>query len=272
MVSKSIDILKKNSVLILFYAAYMVAMFLIVFMLYPKDMSQFSNTDPATFDFAIFRNIMLKMLLASLLMGIAGLSFFSGFGSMISEAVLNGKTFAASFLPGLKKFFVRVLLATLLLSAFYIGFSIVLSIILIPITIITVISGAANPAATDYVATGNLIGLITASISAVAVIFSFPFIISWYSSIFIDDTGVIQGLKNGAKSSVKNYWKLVLVILTMYLPIVTYMIINFASMTKGVIFTPGYLVVCILAAIISIVALPIIFMIYKENKPILIEQ
>ena len=259
MIKKSLHLLKNNTVIILFYAIYLVVMFLIVFTLYPKDMNQFNSMNPNSFDFAAYFNAMAKIFFASILMYACGILFLSGFGCMISEVVLEGKTKATSFLPGISKFFVRVLLASLLLIAFYIGFSIVLSIIIIPITFI-------------MLAYGNMATLIITLIAAVAVIFTIPFIILWFPSIFIDDAGVIQGLINGAKVGVKNYLKLVFVLFVMYLPIFAYIIVNFDSMSKGVIYTPSYFIMCILAAIISIVAIPIIFIMYKENRPRLYNQ
>lgn len=254
MVVKSLNLLKKNSVLILFYAAYMVVMYFIVFMLYPKDMSQFSNANPNNFDFTAYFIVMTKLLIALLLMGVLGILFLSGFGNMNSEAVLKGKTSANSFLPGLKKFFVRVLLSSLLLAAFSIGLTIVLSIIAIPFTIFAVLSG------------NMMNSIIIVIFTSAVVIFSVPFVILWFPSIFIDDTGVIQGLKNGAKAGVKNYWKLLLIILLMYLPVIVNTAINYSSMANGVIFTPGYIVMCIIVSIITIIAIPAIFLIYEDYQ------
>lgn len=179
----------------------------------------------------------------------------SGFGNMISETVINGETSAASFLPGLKKYFARVLLASLLLIAFCIGFSSALSIIIIPITVLCVINGSINS-----------LNVIIVLIEVVAVTLVIPFILLWLPSIFIDNAGVIQGLKNGVKAGVKNYWKLVLVIWMIYIPSAVNIVINFNTIMDGDIFTLGYLVMYILTAIITIVVLPMIFIIYKENK------
>lgn len=254
MVVKSLNLLKKNSVIILFYAAYMVVMYLIVFMLYPKDMTQFMNVDPNNFDFAAYFIMMTKLFIALILMGVLGILFLSGFGSMISEAVVKGKTSANSFLPGLKKYFVRVLLSSLLLVAFSIGLTIVLSIIAIPLTFLAILSG--------NMMNSIIIGIFTSMI----VIFSVPFVTLWFPSIFIDDVGVIQGLKNGAKAGFKNYWKLLLMILLMYLPVIVNTAINYSSIANGVIFTPGYIVTCIIVSIITIIAIPAIFLIYEEYQ------
>jgi len=259
MFKKSINLLKKNPVIILLYAAYMVIMFLIIFILFPKDLSQFNNPDPATFNFVAYGIIMMKMLLASFIMFLLGLLFLAGYGNMISEAVIQGETSIASFLPGLQKFFVRILLAMLLLAAFAIGFSIVLSLIIILFTVFLAINGSTS----IYIAS-----IISTSISLILVVFSSPFIMLWYPSIFIDNLGVIQGLKSGAKVGVKNYWKLILVMVILGIPIAANTFLNFNSMADGVIFTPSYIIILIIVSIISIVILPATFILYKENSNI----
>lgn len=259
MLKKSINLLKNNSILILLYFAYIVISFLILYVLYPKDMSQFNSLNPSGFDFAAYIVMMIKMLIASLLSGVLGLLFLSGFGSMLSEAIKKGKTSISSFLPGIQRYFVRILLAMLLLLAFSIGFSIVISIIIIPITLFLVIAESTSI---------TMVSLVTMAITMVVIVFICPFILLWFPSILIDDIGVMKGLANGAKAGVKNYWKLVLIIVVIYLPITLNTAFSYDTMAKGIIFTPTYLILYLLTAIISIVALPIIFMVYNERKQI----
>lgn len=259
MFKKSINLLKKNPVIIMLYAAYMVVMFLIIFILYPKDLSQFNNPNPATFEIIAYGIVMMKMLLATFIMLLLGLFFMAGYGNMISEAVIHGETSITSFLPGLRKFFVRVLLAMLLLAAFAIGFSILLSLIIIPITVFLAINGSTSI---------YMVSIISTLISLILVVFSSPFIILWYPAIFIDDLGVIQGLKSGAKVGVKNYWKLILIMVILCIPFVANVFLNFNAMADGVIFTPSYIIILIIVSIISVVILPATFILYKENSNI----
>jgi hypothetical protein len=259
MLKKSIDLLKKNPIIIMLYAAYMVVMFLIIFILYPKDLSQFNNPDPATFEIIAYGIVMMKMLIASLIMFLLGLFFMAGYGNLISEAVTHGETSITSFLPGLRKFFVRVLLAMLLLAAFAIGLSIVLSLIIIPITVFLAINGSTSI---------YMVSIISTLISLILVVFSSPFIILWYPAIFIDNLGIIQGLKSGARVGVKSYWKLIVAMLIICIPIIANVFLNFNSMAEGVIFTPSYIITLILVSIISIVILPATFILYKESNSI----
>jgi hypothetical protein len=256
MLKKSINLLKRNPSIIILYVGYLVVMFLIVFALYPRDMSQFYNTNPTNFDFIAYGITMMKLLTALALISILGLLFFAGYGNMITEAVVQGKTSINSFLPGLKKYFVRVLLAMLLLIAFSVGISVVLSIMIVPVTLIMMVHGAESIYS---------VSIITTSITTALVCVTSPFIILWFPSIFIDDIGVIQGLKNGAKAGVKNYWKLLLVILLLCIPTFTNVMINFNKVSRGIIFTPSYYIILILLSMISIVILPAIFILYNDN-------
>ena len=258
MLKKSFQVLKNNPIIILFYGVYFVIMFLILFTLYPHDLSQFSTTNLEQFNFTEYIIMMIKMLTAAGLISVLGIVFFSGFGYMISEAVRTGKTSKNSLLQGIKKFILRTLVAALLLFTMTMGVSIIMSIITIPITMWQVFTGG-------YSSVQYLSILITA-ITAVITIFLIPFILLWFPSIFMDDTKVIQALKSGAKAGVKNYWKLVLTLLVIYLPTGLIMGFNYGSIVNGSIFTPCFLVMYLIDAIISIFIIVLLFVIYEEYR------
>lgn len=255
MIGRTIQLFRKNVSILTFYAVYMLVMFLIIIALYPKDLNYFTNLDPYNFDYVAYISMMVKILLASVFMFFLGILFFAGYGNMITEAVLQERTSAASFIPGIKKYFVRVLLASLLMVAFSIGASIVLSMILIPITILAVMNGSA-------------MGLMISFLSMIVIMLVIPFVILWLPSIFIDDVGVIQGMKNGARVGTRSYGKLLLLLFAIYVPIFIYMLFNYDAMTQGVIMTPGYYAICVLVAIMGVFILPMLFMIY-ESKALL---
>lgn len=259
MIAKALDSLKRNPVLIAFYVAYLVVMFAVMFTLYPNNIGM--ETDPM-----VAMGAALKMMGVSLLMGILGMVFFAGYGKMVADAVVGVQTSAAAFSEGLKKFFVRVLLAALLLIAFYIGYAIVLGIIMIPISIAFAFGNPGDPTAA-----AGMIGAITSIIMMIPVLFVAPFILLWYPAIFIDDIGVMEGLKRGAKAGVKCYWQLVLALLVMYIPSIIYMVINFsdlAAMRNTSIFTPGYIAMYLVMSFISVIFIPFIFVAYNEKKPV----
>lgn len=257
MIAKAVDSLKKNPVLIAFYCCYMVVAILAVFFIYPKNLA--ANTDPVAAMGAVG-----KMLLVSLLMGVLGLVFFAGYGKMMADAVVGGKTFIAAFTEGIKKFFVRVLLAALLLLAFYLGFAIVMGIVMIPVSIMLTMGSAGDPTAAAAV-----IGVGSSLIVMVIGIFVVPFVLLWYPAIFMDDVGVMEGLRRGAKAGVKSYWRLVTALFVLYIPSILYTIANFSNMaafSRGNIFTPGYIAMCLISSIIGLVFIPFIFVAYDEKK------
>ncbi len=260
MISKSFYLLKKNPFLVLFYAIYIAITFVLVLLLYPRDFSQFSDPQNyMNFDYIAYAIIMLKMLIAAGLMFLISLFFTAGYGFMITEAVTTGETSAASFLQGIKKFFVRILLLMLLLIAIVIGISIIIGIISIPLAFAMVMVG-------DPFIMSVIIYIVTIAL----VFFSVPFFILWIPAVFIDDTRIMKGLTNGLKAGVKNYWKLLLLLFFMYVPIVIYMLFNINTMYSGQIFSAGYFLLLSIEALISIIYLPIVFNIYHNYRQSLI--
>lgn len=253
MIKKSIQLLKNNPVLILLYAGYTLFTLFIVLFLYPTNINQFSN--PYSFDFREYIMAMTRMMLAILIMGAGGLVFMTGYVGMLVEAMFTGKTSSASFFPSIKKYFVRILLAALLLVAMAIGFSIVVALITIPFTMMAIMNGNLGAS------------LITLGIMAVIVIAAVPFIIMWYPAIIIDNAGVTQGLKLGLKSGVKNYGKLLLGLFVIYIPIFAYTVLNFRHMQSGQMYNIWYFIVCIVVSAITMILLPAMYYLYHENRP-----
>ncbi|MCX7709243.1 MAG: hypothetical protein N2484_05275 [Clostridia bacterium] len=263
MIAKALESLKKNPVVVVFYVLYLMVVFAITYVFFANNLG--ANPDPA----AAF-SVLGKILLGALIMGVIGIVFFAGYGKMAADAVTLGETSTAAFGEGVKKFFVRVLLAALLLFAFYLGFSIVIGIIMIPFSIMFAMNDPANA-----VAAGAMIGLVTSGIMMLIIVFVAPFIMLWFPAIFVDDIGVMEGLKRGAKAAVKGYWFLVLSTFIMYLPSVLYMVFNYSSMmnaqtmTKANMFTPAYLAMCLISAVLGIVFMQLLIVVYNEKKSLI---
>lgn len=255
MLKKSFLILKNNPVLILLYLGSMLLIYLIMYGLYPHDYNQMSQTYVTSFDFAEYMITMLKMMLAALLMSVVSLLFYSGFGFMMNEAVITGKTNISSMPTGIKKFTIRILLAYLLYMAFAIGFSIVIGITMIPFIILATVKGVAF----------IIIYVIVLMLLITAVI---PLLMLWMPAIFADNCSAMQGLKRGWKAGFKNYWKLVLIVVVNYLPVAIYMVFNYSSMSSGNIFNLGYLLVIIISSIISLIISPMLFILYYEKRQV----
>lgn len=262
MIKKSLTILKNNPVLILLYTAFLVVSLVIILLLYPKDMGMYLNMD--SFNLYSYLVMMVKMLYAIFLLYVLGFVFIVGYGSMLAEAVITGKTYVASFFSGLKKFFVRMLLAVLLYLAMAIGFSTICSTVSIPFIMISAMK-TASTVAYDPTASMNLSISITI-VMLLLMIFLLPFALLWFPAIFTENTGVFQGLKSGARAGVKNYWKLLLILIVIYIPMVIYMYINFHKIMGGVVLTPGLLFVYLIEAIVMVVVFPILYLIYLKYR------
>ncbi len=256
MIKRVLDLLKNNPVIIAYHLMYELLIILIVVFLYPNNINQFGGYD--NFNYAAYFMMMGKLFTACGLIFILSLFFMPGFGHMLSETVTIGKTSVQAFVEGINRFFVRMLLLTLLGTAAAIAFSIMISIILVPVAIFLTMGGGA--------AGLQSISLAIMLFTLVIIIFIIPFVVLCFPAILMDDVSVTQGIKNGAKAGVKNYWRLIAILFSMYLPIIVYEIFYFNSASQGVIITPAYIVLLIICGIISLFLLPIMFLIYKEYR------
>lgn len=257
MLKKSFNLIKKNPVILLLYFVYMVIAFSILFLLYPKDFSQIAYTEAGVFSMSTYMLMMGKIMLAALLVSLLGLLFLSGYGNMIRNAILNEKTSVAVFIPGVKKYFVRLLLSMLLLMAFAIGASVILSILTIPITVMLTLNGSASV---------GMISVVIVLLSFVIILIPMPFVILWIPAIFMDDTKVMKSLKYGAKAGAKNYWRLILAMILLYVPLGVNTVTNLDSYTSGHIFTTSYLLVYLATAVLAAIFFTYIFVVYHEYR------
>ncbi len=256
MLRKSINLLKSNPLLVVYFLGYEFMGFLVLYLLYPKNLGVYNHGD--VMDLVSMMIFMMKMLLSSILMFFLSILFMSGFGHMTAEAVMNGKLASSSFMIGLKKYFVRILLMSLLVFAMVIGVAILFSFVTVPIILFQSFSGQED---NIYVLSMAMSIIITVIIIALI-----PFIILWLPAIFIDNVRTIQGLKSGVKAGRKNYLKLLGLLFFVYLPIVAYQIFNYPSLMNGDIFTPTYIGVLIIETCIALVIFPAFFFLYYDYR------
>lgn len=254
MLKKSIELLKNNPVLIFTYGTFSLIMFLLVLLRQPSDLIGLSNGHIERFDMrSYFITINLILLAAILIYGLS-LLFISGYGNMMREAIINGKTTIKDFMPGIARYFGRVILMSLLLIAFSIGISLVLSIIMVPLIMLSL---------------NNLylVTLISTLVTTVSVICAIPFVLLWIPAIFLDNHGVVKGLVQGAKTGAKNYGKLLLLMVVMYIPSILNAIINFNTLVSGNLHNLGYLISTIVTMLLTVFYVPLIFIIYRDSNP-----
>jgi hypothetical protein len=198
-----------------------------------------------------------KILLAGFLMFVIGLFYLSGYGNVIRVAVVTGKASASSFLAGIKHFFVRVLLCVLLIVAIVIVGSVLLGLISIPFTILVVMSGNSSP---------MVFMIIVMVVTFLIVLIPTPFVILWLPALFLEDTKVIQSLKLGAKVGKKNYWRLMFATALLCFPQFIYMILNYDIASTGTILSPGYFIILVVMAILSMIYYVYLFVLFHEDR------
>ncbi|MEI6602979.1 MAG: hypothetical protein WCL54_05790 [Clostridia bacterium] len=268
MIKKAFEVIKNNPVLVVMYLVYN-AFVLIGMLVFLSDGIEQSK------NLAVMLAQLGKMYLYFAIVGVIGLLFVSGAGAMLAEAVVKGKTSISSFFPFVKKFFGRILLSALLMIAYAIVFSIALSIIItVPIVLITLSSGLNTGGAA---ATTNMVSGMTTATSALTmliVLIALPFFAHWFPSIFMDDTTVIKGMLNGFKSAKKNYGKLILIVLAIYLPTMFYTVYSLMNTTfslgsnavKDMMGSPVYYAQILISVVISVIVIPMLFITYYEHQ------
>lgn len=252
MLAKIIDLTKKNPILPILYLLYMALTISLVFLLLPDKLDQ---TDLVALLLAS-----VKMLIYCIIMALAGLLFFTGFGNMLSIAAAGEKVTIGSFGTGLKKYILKMLLAGLLLVAIFIAFSIALSILLIPVIIIMSMGTAG-----DTSSISSSLGVVSSIVTALPTVFLMPFIILWFPAIFSDDIKIIEALKRGAKTGTKCYGTLLLWTLIVYLPALIYMIFNSQQLQSGSMLTPSYIAVTAVSVVLSFLYTCVIFILYRQK-------
>jgi len=78
----------------------------------------------------------------------------------------------------------------------------------------------------------------------------------------------MQGLKNGARVGIKNYWFLVLLMVVMYVPSLVYTLMNVPGSQGGFSMTPGCIVMTVISSLILLAVIPVLFILYNEKRTI----
>lgn len=252
-VKNSLQLLKKNPLLILLYFLYSAITGFLVLSLIPGQMDETSLVD-----LMIFFVQLVVLFFASVILG---LLFLSGFGAMLGEAVMNGKTSLRTFFSGIGKFVLKLLLAGLLFLVLCFAFSLVLGILMIPLGFLMAMNGGG-----DVQSYTSVYSVSVAVLSTAATLFVMPFIALWYPALFLDPLGVVQTLKRGVRVGVKNYGTLLLWTGCLYLPTLIYTLMGDPAAAQGFTITPLYIVILLLSALLSLIYFPALFLLYAEKR------
>jgi hypothetical protein len=155
-------------------------------------------------------DIMGSLALYGLVMVIVSLLMQTGQAGMIKQALLNGQAGFSSFLQGIKRYFWRFVGQLLLLAAMAIAVTVVISIILVALLAGSAFANLVNdPAAAEQAANIGIGGVIAIAVIAIGVLIGGIFIMLWQPAMVIDDVGVFEGLRRGARAVSHHFWSLI---------------------------------------------------------------
>ena len=275
MLIKAFKLIKENILMMLVFFALTLLFHIVNIFLTAKI------TEGYNYNMYFFKMMLLYFILF-LQIGIMFL-FFVGYFYMLSETIKKGKNKIKDFYLGIKKFFVRMLLAGLLLAAMYFGLTIIVMIISAPIAIGIIYNSP--DLLNDFnryqematygiqqvedlnLALQEIFRVIIIVISSVTIVLTSlfsPLIALWIPSMYLDDIGVIESLKRGFFAGKKKYWILVFCALIMYIPVAIYMFNLDITQTYNI--TIPYVVMMISQPVVLIAYYAITFVIYNQYK------
>lgn len=254
MIKRTLHLIRKNPIIIVPYAIFIgINLFLSQFIVRFEEMA----LKPEKIATAVNKTMGIWIFIM-----IISVLFTSGYGSMLGAAVKDKKCGFKDFFIGLNYFLGRMILYFVLFSFMTVSFLLVIAIAVFPILMAGSIGGIKNismVSALITVGTGVLAGFI------------YPSVMLWYPAIFIDDTGVTDGLKRGFTASRKCYWNLVVITLISILPSIIYTIAAavmndnvFVNSSSGL--TIGYIIDIVTSSIVSFFIFVYIFVIYDTME------
>lgn len=270
MLQKSLMVLKRNPVIFIMMAVFMLLMAVISLPVITRsnkimdinsNIYNSSGTYPQI-DIQDSIDMMVSSLIVfaySLVLGLVSLAFMSGYGNMIAAVMNEGKASLKVFLYGFRKFFGKVLLSALLLAGIIIGFSIVISLITTPLIIAGAISGSFTSA--NILESQKVIQILTLVITT----FLYPLLLMWLPAIFTDRRdGVIKCFKNGFRASRKKYLQTLLATALMMLP--TLLLYLLSENIYEILKTPNFYLIYPFQALILPVVITYLFVLYQDYR------
>lgn len=270
MLEKSLMTLKKNPMIFIMMAVFMLIMAALSLPMI-SETNKMVNINPDLYnssgnytqlDIQESIGMMVSSMIVflyTLVLGFISIVFMSGYGNMIATAMNEGKASLKIFFYGIKRFIGKVLLSALLMAGIIIGFSIVISLITTPFVIASALSGSFN--AGNIFESQKMIQIIT----IIIMIFLYPLLFMWLPAIFTDRReGVINCFKNGFKASRKKYLQLLPACVLMLLP--TLLMYLLSENIYEIIKTPYYFLIYPFQAIILPVIITYLFVMYKAVR------
>lgn len=264
MLRKTFQLLINNPSIIILQMVYIVSLFLNSFLFYSIKLSEISSN--------IEYFLGAKFIFSTVLGLLLGVVFISGFGNAFTKAITSSKCDFKAFFVGIKKYFMKSMLSTLVLYIIYVVFSSIL------------FPAAAQIIVDIFIPYGDLRKVFYYICIYIISIFVMPFTTLFLPAVFIDHYDIVAGLITGMKLAVRNYKKLVWVLFFMYIPIIINIfyikdavififtplsieyILNPIDVISGKVFSVSVIIMYLLEAAIFIVSAPLYFVIYKESS------
>lgn len=265
MLRKTTKLLIENPSILIIQLAYLVASFLSSFLF---DSIKHCETSSMN-DYFIYCG---KFLIPTVIGLLLGMIFIAGFGNAISEAITTGKSDFISLFIGIKKDPLKSMLSVLVLYIIYGLFSSVLFPAVAQIIMDTFVPYD------DFRITFYHICIYIISI------FIMPFTSLFLPAVFIDQYDVMAGLIMSMKLALRNYKKLLLAFVVIYIPIIVNVIfikdsvlfvfiplsmehiLNPIEVMSGNAFSISVIIMYLLEAAIFLVTAPLFFVIYKDSS------
>lgn len=250
MIKKTLHIIRKNPIIIAVYA-----IFIVLNICISEFTARFGSINSTSQSIGTYAN---KMFGLWILIIVISVLFLSGYGNIVAAAVKKEKCSWKDFFSGMNYFLGRMLISFILLV-----FMAALLFLIIMITAFPLIlAGYAGALKNIEVVSA----LFTLGAEALAV-FVYPCLMLWYPAIFIDDTGVIEGLKRGFAASRRCYWTLVGATFFSILPSTVYSTaVSIFNGNTGI--TPGYIISTAVSVVISLFVFIFAFVVYHIKRGI----
>lgn len=179
-----------------------------------QNMSGFNMVIDPDAAIEMMGDIMGSMALYGFVMAIIILLKQAGQAGMMKQALLNGQAGFSSFMQGIRRYFWRFVGQSLLIVAMVIAVTVVISIILVALLAGSAFVNLVNdPAAAEQAANMGIGGIITIVVIFIGVFIGIIFLALWQPAMVIDDVGVFEGLRRGAKAVSHHFWSLIVVML-----------------------------------------------------------
>lgn len=270
MLNKTFETLRKNPVILVGYALGVALLAAFIYIIYPdiNELFKIFSSFPASatqedleafYSNAALSRVCLKLFGVGIFAFLGGVTFFAGFGAILSIAAGGEKPSFRNMASGISEFFSVTLLSALLYFAIAMIASVFLSCItMIPLTVV-ILAVQGDPGAT------NIATQVVNIFNVLTYMFVYPFVFMWLPAIYMEDSKrVFSSFAMGMRTARQNYLRLlgVSALITIPQSVVTMFFVDAANPFAS----PVYYGVMAFQAILTLFVLVYIFCLYKKTQ------